>query len=212
MKSVMISIRPEWCVKIANGQKTIEVRKTRPNLIPPFKCYIYCTNSPPYMVLGDKFRGNWETEYTTTYGYSRKETNKIWGIMNGKVIGEFVCDHIFCYPWNEYDPPFQDNGAYDLLPRDFSESCLTYSDFENYGFDGTDYHTLYGWHISALKIYGIYDDLLEITQFIKPCQKSDVCESCAMYSEFKDRCNNSALQIRRPPQSWCYVEEAIAHG
>lgn len=43
MKSVLISIRPEWCAKIASGEKTVEVRKTRPKMNPPFKCYIYCT-------------------------------------------------------------------------------------------------------------------------------------------------------------------------
>lgn len=42
-KAVLISIHPEWCQKIANGKKTIEVRKTRPKLKPPFRCYIYCT-------------------------------------------------------------------------------------------------------------------------------------------------------------------------
>lgn len=40
-KAVLISIRPEWCEKIMTGQKTIEVRKTRPKMNPPFKCYIY---------------------------------------------------------------------------------------------------------------------------------------------------------------------------
>ena len=39
-KAVMISIRPKWCEKICSGEKTIEVRKTRPKLQPPFKCYI----------------------------------------------------------------------------------------------------------------------------------------------------------------------------
>lgn len=43
MKSVLISIRPKWCELIANGEKTIEVRKTRPKLETPFKCYIYMT-------------------------------------------------------------------------------------------------------------------------------------------------------------------------
>ena len=42
-KAVMLSIRPKWVEKIANGEKTIEVRKTRPKLDTPFKCYIYCT-------------------------------------------------------------------------------------------------------------------------------------------------------------------------
>lgn len=43
MKAVLISIRPKWCQKIMSGQKTIEVRKTRPKMNPPFKCYIYQT-------------------------------------------------------------------------------------------------------------------------------------------------------------------------
>lgn len=44
-KAVLISIRPGWCEKIINGQKTIEVRKTRPKMDTPFKCYIYkCGN------------------------------------------------------------------------------------------------------------------------------------------------------------------------
>ena len=44
-KAVLISIRPEWCQKIMAGRKTIEVRKTRPKMNPPFKCYIYkCGN------------------------------------------------------------------------------------------------------------------------------------------------------------------------
>lgn len=73
-KAVMISIRPKWCEKIANGEKTIEVRKTRPKLDTPIKCYIYCTQSG--VALG------------------------AWG-KHGKVIGEFTCDRIF--PINVFD-------------------------------------------------------------------------------------------------------------
>ena len=32
MKSVMLSIQPKWCEKIANGSKTIEIRKNRPRI------------------------------------------------------------------------------------------------------------------------------------------------------------------------------------
>ena len=67
-KAVMLSIRPKWCEKIASGEKTIEVRKNRPKLGTPFKCYIYCTQSG--VALG------------------------AWG-KHGKVIGEFTCDRIY---------------------------------------------------------------------------------------------------------------------
>ena len=44
-KAVLISINPTWCEKIVSGEKTIEVRRTRPKMNPPFKCYIYkCGN------------------------------------------------------------------------------------------------------------------------------------------------------------------------
>jgi predicted transcriptional regulator len=40
-QAVLISIRPKWCEKIISGEKTIEVRKMRPKMDMPFKCYIY---------------------------------------------------------------------------------------------------------------------------------------------------------------------------
>ncbi len=54
-KAVMISIQPKWCELIASGKKTIEVRKTKPKIDTPFKCYIYCTSSDIHsgLVVGD---------------------------------------------------------------------------------------------------------------------------------------------------------------
>lgn len=78
MKSVLISIKPKWCALIANGRKTIEVRKTRPKLEAPFKCYIYCTKGTKDLIKGDM---------ATTIDFVAKNS--------GKVIGEFVCDTIY---------------------------------------------------------------------------------------------------------------------
>lgn len=49
-RAVLISIRPGWTELIACGDKTLEIRKTRPNLGTPFKCYIYETQPCPYAV------------------------------------------------------------------------------------------------------------------------------------------------------------------
>lgn len=76
MKSVLISIRPEWCGKIASGEKTVEVRKTRPKLDMPFKCYIYCTNIRPFLVWGDVFRGDWFTELPGFQGIAEQKRTK----------------------------------------------------------------------------------------------------------------------------------------
>lgn len=70
-KAVLLSIRPEWSELIANGKKTVEIRKTKPKLETPFKCYIYCTKSK-----GD----------SSCCGLDRVE--------NGKIVGEFTCDRI----------------------------------------------------------------------------------------------------------------------
>lgn len=77
MRSVLISIRPKWCEKIASGEKTIEVRKTRPKLEPPFRCYIYCTTDGAKKMPRDYLAEGFE---------------------RGKVIGEFTCDEIIELP------------------------------------------------------------------------------------------------------------------
>lgn len=80
MKAVLISIQPRWCEKIANGDKTDELRKNAPNLPAPFKCYIY------------------QTRMMWTYPILR--AFKLFDLADklengkGKVIGEFTCDKI----------------------------------------------------------------------------------------------------------------------
>ena len=138
MKNVLISIKPKWCELIASGKKTIEVRKTRPKIETPFKCYIYCTNTKPYLVWGDVFRGNWETEFTHLSGYNRKDAEEIWDVFNGKVIGEFVCDRMTESFLNNNDGWFVEKG------------CLTPEEIDKYQGDNA---ILYGWHISNLVIY-----------------------------------------------------------
>ena len=160
-KAVMLSIRPKWCEKIASGEKTIEVRKTRPKLETPFKVYIYCTQSG--VALG------------------------AWG-KHGKVIGEFTCDRIYWLaPLNH-------------APEDVEQqACLTREEIVRY-LKGVGY----GYHISDLRIY---DQPRELTEFRRACPNDLYCESCAMYSNNNGICNNGALPLRHPPQSWGYVEE-----
>lgn len=73
-KAVMLSIRPKWCEKICRGEKTVEVRKTRPKLETPFKCYIYRTKGTVPHIINDKW---------------------VQMEVGGTVIGEFTCDRIY---------------------------------------------------------------------------------------------------------------------
>ena len=134
MKSVLISIQPKWVEKIANGEKTIEVRKSRPKIETPFKCYIY-------MSQGDlKDLGS----------YSE------WIYKNRmKVVGEFICDKVDEYnfhegltEFNSMGLPSRIYGSYLIFTDDYKSMCLSYDEVKNYGKG----KTLYGWHISDLKI------------------------------------------------------------
>lgn len=193
-KAVMLSIRPKWCEKIARGEKTIEVRKTRPKMDTPFKCYIYCTNRRPFLVWGDVFRGDWFTEFTRISGYSRAEADKIWGVFNGHIVGEFTCDRIY-----ELSPL---NHAPDDVEK---QACLTREEIVNY-LKGTGY----GWHISDLRIY---DAPRELGEFWRDCleysELSTNCWTCENVCGDGDEtdCNTDGRRyLRRAPQSWCYVE------
>lgn len=193
-KAVLISIRPQWCQKIASAEKTIEVRKTRPKLETPFKAYIYCTMpdaKDPHNIL----------ELHGADGKIRK--------ANGKIIGEFTCDWIqsFDSAYSEWAyavapsgsvMPMHETKALELCKKD---GCLSDDDVLSYF--GDEEWKAYFWHISDLLIY---DQPRELTAFRRACKNSWYCESCAMYWENNGTCGNESLQIRRPPQSWCYVE------
>ena len=150
MKSVMLSIRPKWCEKIASGEKTIEVRKTKPKLETPFKCYIYCTNSGV--------------------------ATEMWG-KHGKVVGEFTCNTVT----NLFS-----NSRFWLNEDDVLQTCLSAAEIRKYA-DGAN--GLYGWHISDLVCY---DKPKELSEF-KGLRKT--------------KFGYEPVEIKRPPQSWCYVEE-----
>ena len=176
-KAVMLSIRPKWVEKIANGEKTIEVRKTRPKINTPFKAYIYCT-----------LQGCNEFFRVDLGGDVAKWNRGKWADRKGKVIGEFTCDRIY-----ELAPL---NHAPDDVEK---QACLTREEIVNY-LKGTGY----GWHIVNLKIY---DTPRELSEFRRACPNSWYCESCAMHWENNGTCGNESLQIKRAPQNWCYVEE-----
>lgn len=184
MKSVLISIRPKWVEKIANGEKTIEVRKTRPKIETPFKCYIY-------MSQGDlKDLGS----------YSE------WIYKNRmKVVGEFVCDKVYSIKnkGNSFVVTNEEQGVTNEIAR---QSCLDYNDMVCYlgNKDG------YGLHISNLKIY---DKPKELSEFYTiPESGSDCCCGCVWHETPLDEmpcrtCTGERKYLYRPPQSWIYVEE-----
>lgn len=197
-KAIMLSIRPQWCQKIAAGEKTIEVRKTKPKLETPFKCYIYCTMDKHLAFMQNQTGTNliacMDVDAAIPVGGA---------IGNGRVVGEFTCDRIYKIDKDSTDFLFKAGGlsVYKKAAEEKCGLCVAMTDDELHGYLG--HYQGYGWHISDLLIY---DQPRDLTAFRRACKNSWYCESCAMYWENNGTCGNESLQIRRPPQSWCYVE------
>ena len=194
MKTVLISIQPQWCELIASGQKTIEVRKSAPKEV-PFKGYIYMTRRKPYCLV---FAGN--------------------GIMeakNGKVIGEFVCDKVYdLFPWGIGVGATDERGELVIADVIRNNSCLTDDEICEY----LNHRAGKAWHISDLKIY---DKPKELGEFVtRQNSPTDNCDNCINKKWWREdtaeiakrictscKKDNFRKQITRPPQSWQYVEE-----
>ena len=206
MKSVLISIKPQWCEKIASGRKTFEVRHTAPKET-PFKCYIYCTKSKPFI---QKIRfGDLAISHTQISN----------NLYNGKVIGEFICDKTYPIKAYTFDGGDAARGRCKLiqtfLPAEKAHkilfgTCLSTDEMYDYIGEGK---FGYAWHISDLKIY---DKPKELSEFkTSPCEKPEkACENCKyrvvintpdMYEV--DCFVANGREISRPPQSYMYVEE-----
>lgn len=189
-KAVMINIRPKWCEKVCNGEKTIEVRKTRPKLQTPFKCYIYCTMDHPYISVscGELDKLNYRTNTV--------------GRCNKKVIGEFICDRIYELETRSPGGSYFVKGEGQPTTNDVArQSCLSLRDMHEYLQAGKGY----GWHISKLKIYDTPKELIKFHTWkkCKSCSKSGYESTACIYDE---NCMIPAA-ITKAPQIWCYVEE-----
>ena len=118
----------------------------------------------------------------TKYGYGR-----------GKVIGWFICDKVDEYHYDYCD-------GVDIDDDTILETAIDREDINIYAKG----KTLYGWHISDLKIY---DKPKELSEFSRPCSYSGLCFSCKRTRFKKDGNLLCNTKITRPPQSWMRVED-----
>ena len=190
MRAVLISIQPYWVFLITaktmgwniGEEKTVEIRKSCPKNDNWNKtAKIYCTK--------DK----------KSLSQIPKEYRPLMERLLGKVVGEFVCDEInsgfLISPWGDFIQ---------------KQTCLTYEEIQNYGKD----KPLFYWHISNLVIY---DKPKELSEFYTKCNEG--CEDCDFWKsvrvnadEYDMECSSSIYghrPLKRPPQSWCYVESEV---
>lgn len=181
MKSVLISIKPKWCEKIASGEKTIEVRKSAPKEV-PFKAYIYATRPKNFYKCGAVSTSD-ELLWLANGKVEMGDGFKFWAdgdeyqCLNGRIIGEFICDKVM------FLTPLGLRG-FETREKILKLICLTNDDLK------------------------IYDKPKELSEFKKPhCDKPEkACEKCKYLYEV-DCFEENGRKISRPPQSWMNVEE-----
>lgn len=228
MDAVLISIHPQWCEKIFSGEKTIEIRKTKPNLSTPFKCYVYETKGRA--TLKAKAPAPWNGDEITNF-YIHEGS--------GKIIGEFICDKIDVYEMEGFtrrDNVYQaitrieldDDGdelqyteaANDMSPEELSksriikESCVKFDDIGKYACGSVfGFYKFYGWHISNYKKYTAPKELREFRAVCSEWDKEEFTAKCIRcknyYVNNKDCCSECTVEgeseLTKAPQSWRYV-------
>lgn len=142
MKSIIISIKPEWVAKILNGEKTIEIRKTAPKCDLPIELYIYCTKSKDFLLDRDQNFFVWDKhEHHYLYEYE-EEPKKHY--FQGKIVAKFTLREVEIF--DDFDE--------ELCNR----ACLDRGQILDYL--GTKLG--YAWHISDLEIF---DEPKELDEF-----------------------------------------------
>lgn len=200
-RAVMLSIKPKYCELIASGKKIFELRKNKPKLQPPFKCYIYCTKESykgKYLHTSNQ-HGKllfWHNPNDTTITVQPEEYDYTAYACGGKVVGEFVCDKIV--PVSVY---YSGSNA-PIANKEFPFFCLTDKEIMDYLGNGVQG---WGWHISD---FVLYDELKDITNFWNndkcPYNSDTGCiyEYHCYRSGKTKRCGS---KLSRPPQSWRYI-------
>ena len=184
MKAVMISIQPKLVEKICHKIGEDETGKAI------YEKRIEVRKTAPQEVPFKCYIYETKGQYVkfthgahTKYGYGR-----------GKVIGEFICNSVDEYHYDYCD-------GVDIDEDTILETAIDREDINIYAKG----KTLYGWHISDLKIYNNPRELSEFytKKTCNSCKKSGYESVACMYDE---DCKVPML-ITRAPQSWQYIED-----
>ena len=204
MKSIIISVRPEYAQKILNGEKTLELRKSVPK---DFVGWVYMcvTKAKPLLaryesvpqVTGLGTVGTSDFLYEIT----DKSDKLAKHFTNGLVVARWWFDEYEKIPfeimlpqgYENEDGIWVDNSIYGYWVGEHitRQSCLNDDEIENYG----NFKDLYAWHIKRLEIF---DKPMELGEFYKGDMKKYIDVNGV--NQF-----NYYFKVTRAPQSWRYV-------
>lgn len=195
MKTILLPIHPEWNYKIFSGEKKTELRKVY--IEPPFKVCVYET-------LG---RVKSKEQYFVPKPYGKDDLQWFYAHEgSGKVIGEFIVDEVDKYAY-DYDPYNDKEKMYYITSGEGALTCLSYAEIEKYG----QGKTLYGYHITAPKLYERPRELPEFKKAQK-CHYANLSGGAKCYPENCDKCGYLYEPVTRAPQSFMYIQDPEEYG
>lgn len=190
-QAILISIQPKWLVKILNGEKTIDIRKTMPKCELPIDVYVYCT------------QGNSLYAYEGKFGFAGGKSNNIISsypttLLNGKVVAKFTLRKSYRINTIYYRSNFgkiqhsESGDTQELCDK----ACLTINELLDY----RKGKPLYAWHIEDLVIF---DEPMELSEF--GSGYGDWVKDEKGYNYVGDGINRIKYRLTKAPQSWQYV-------
>ena len=187
---ILASLKPYYYYLIGERKKNIEVRKSALKNLPQDIVF--------YMSKDEKSFAKIPKEFQEKY---RKHFGKI-GI---KVVCDKVDEYNFHEGLTEFNSmglPSRIYGSYLIFADDYKSMCLSYDEVKSYG----NRKTIYGWHISNLKIY---DKPKELGEFRK---SGFMTEEEWLFNLYPNtHCHYEAwakkFEITRPPQSYMWIKE-----
>ena len=208
MKSILLSIKPQWVAKILNKEKTIDVRKQFPKDYVGW-VYIYCTKDKKNYLYWDWYDPSFvEEEWFVSnipdiWDDDRKNIN---GSFNGKVVARFWCDKVetislpYTYfgtdKWvsceNERTLQTETIDEQELLKK----SCISEEQIYKYlNFKKSPKQVGYAIHFSKLEIF-------DKPKYLTEYYKSYVETEKGIYYQV----------LTKAPQNYCYIEGEVKDG
>ena len=180
-KVIIMTEQPKWLVKILNGEKTIEIRKTMSKCELPIDVYLYCTKGTLYF---NAYENEWQTSRV-----DRKLLNPSLHHRSGKVVAKFTLNNVEdCCDMSRAELEHKSRLS-------ISEICLYIKAKE------VDPKMVYAWHIDDLVIF---NEPMELREFSTFKRETIYCGmDCPPYTDWVE------YRVRKAPQSWqyAYVED-----
>lgn len=185
--AVLRSIKPYWLYLILIGKKILEIGKSRPQSENwDGRVFLYCSQDMRSFKRIPKQDQEWMRQYL------------------GKVACMFICNEVEEY--QQYSLSMKTEYDTKVLNSLIERSQVSSDELREYTINLGPFDSIFGWQINGMVQHGFPKELNEFHQrgyfaMYEKYRKADDVESFEKHYE-------ELYQIKRPPQTYCYVEVA----